>query len=224
MAARRQGRGLHDLPEGFYDYSTLYLFGWTGGVAAMLGGIPSGSHTVELVDSAGHSWGRSAPLLIASGDGISTSSSTAPQLPGVMFTHFAGQAGSWNIDPTTQDSDAATDEITVTNLLDEDVVVERCLFAAGDRSACTLVGTVAPAADLLTVETIAGSSTGDHQTLFIHLASDASQSYQRDLVQGRSGVVNNCQIERILVHGRRPIPPDNPPSFTSFAMSSCAGY
>jgi hypothetical protein len=212
-------------PDGFYDYATLYLYGaWTGGISAGLSGIPSGSHVVEVVDGAGQSWGRSAPLLISSGDGISTSSSPAPQLPGVMFTHFAGQVGSWNIDPTTQDSDPATDEIVVTNLVDEDVVVERCLVVSFSRTGCTPLGTVAPGAELLTVETLAASPMVDHTAVFIHLASDASQSFQRDLVNESNSIVNSCQMERILVHGRRPVPPDNPPSFTGFAFSSCTGY
>ena len=144
--------------EGFYDYATPYLQGWTSnGFPNVLSGLPSATYTVELTDSAGQIWGRSAPLLIASGGVNSTSSSSGPQLPTIVFTHFDAQIGSWNIDPTTQDSDAATDEIAVTNLVDEDVVVERCLIAAGDRSSCTLVGTVAPGADLLTVERVAAA-------------------------------------------------------------------
>ena len=178
-----------------------------------------------MVDSAGQIWGRSAPLLISSGGGFSNPQSSAPQLPTIVFTHFDGQIGSWNIDPTTQDADAATDEITVTNLVDEDVVVERCLIAAGDRSSCTLVGTVAPAADLLTIERVAASKLADdHQALFVHLASDAAQSYQRDLVLGSMESPSFCQMERIIVHGRRPGWPDSPGSLTPFAMSSCYGY
>jgi hypothetical protein len=211
--------------EGFYDYAELYLQGWTGGWNQWIGGIPSGTYTVELVDSAGQSYGQSAPLVISSGGGFSTPSSAAPQIPAVIFTHFAGQVGSWTIDPRMQDADAATDEITVTNLVDDDVVVERCLIAAGNRTSCMPVGTIAPGADLFTVETVASSSMGDHQALFIHLASDANQSYQRDLVQGSGGIIGgSCQIERILVHGRRATPPENPSGFTPFAMSSCYGY
>ncbi len=117
----------------------------------------------------------------------------------------------------------------MTNLLGEDVVVERCLIAATVRSSCTPVGTVAPGADLRTVETVASSSMDDHQALFIHLARDATQSYQRDLVQGSVGTGfgpsgGSCQIERIIVHGMRPVPADNPSGLTSFAMSSCYGY
>ena len=55
-------------------------------------------------------------------------------------------------------------------------------------------------------------------------ASDASQSFQRDLVKGSNGVAYNCQMERILVHGRQPLPADNPEGFTGFAFSSCSGY
>ena len=68
---------------------------------------------------------------------------------------------------------------------------------------------------------------GDHQALFIQLASDASQSYQRDLVQGTgasSTFGGSCQIERILVHGTRQIGSDSPTGSTAFAMSSCYGY
>jgi len=207
-------------PAGFYDYASLYLYGWTGGYPSSLGGIPSGSHTVEVADGGGQSWGRSAPLLISSGDGFPTNASLAPQLPTVVLTHYDGQIGSWTIDPTTQDSDEATDEITVTNLLAEDVVVERCSIAAGERSSCALVGTVAPGADLFTVEQVAGSATADHQALLIHLASDANESHQRDLVPGANGRVNNCQMERILVHGKRA----TVNGITGFAMSSCYGY
>jgi hypothetical protein len=207
--------------EGYYDYAKSYLQGWTGGWEQWLSGIPSGTYTVGLTDSAGQSWGQSAPLLISSGPGFSTPSTTSPQIPAVLFTHFDGQAGAWTIDPTTQDSDPATDEITMTNLVDEAVVVERCLIAAAGRTSCTPVGTVAPGADLLTVETVASSSMGDHQALFIHLASDASQSYQRDLVQGSGTSGSGCQIERILVHGRRL---SLSGGLTAFAMSSCYGY
>ena len=211
--------------EGFYDYAPAYLQGWTGGLPSGLSGIPAGTYTVELADSAGQSWGRSAPLLISSGGGIATPASPSPQLPVVVFVNFDGRVGSWNIDPTTQDADAATDEIAVTNLVDEDVVVERCLIAAGDRSSCTLVGTVAPAADLLTVERVAAPSevAADHQALFIHLASDAAQSYQRDLALGSTESPSFCQMERIIVHGRRAAWPDSPGSLTPFAMSSCYG-
>ena len=215
--------------EGFYDYAVTYLQGWTGGLTQVInGGIPSGTYTVELADSAGQSWGRSAPLLISSGTGFyPPSSPPPPQMPAVVFTNFDGQVGSWNIDPTTQDSDAATDEIAVTNLVDEDVVVERCLIAAGRP-------------ELLHARRHrrAGSrpphrrdgwrrprrSPGDHQALFIHLASDAAQSYQRDLVLGSNESPNSCQMERIIVHGRRAAWPDSPSSLTQFAMSSCYGY
>ena len=137
------------------------------------------------IDSAGQSWGKSAPLAVPAGGGNRYDSTV--QNPTVVFTHFDDQVGSWNIDPSTQDSDPATDEITVTNLLGEDVAVERCTIAGGNRTACMPLGTVAPQADLRTVETPMASSKTDHPALFIHLASDASQSYQRDLALG-SGV------------------------------------
>ena len=142
----------------------------------------------------------------------------------MVFINFDGQTGSWTIDPATQDADTATDEITVTNLLGEDVVVERCTIADDERTSCTAVGTVAPQADLRTVETTVASSKADHPGLFIHLASDASQSYQRDLVQGGGNFGSTCQIERILVHGMRPTPGYSPTGTTGFAMSTCYGY
>ena len=208
--------------EGFYDYSKLYLQGWTGGWEQWLSGIPAGTYVLELVDSAGQSWGQSAPLSVVAGVSLFNPSG---QLPAVVFANFDGLTGSWTIDPATQDSDAATDEITVTNLLDQDVVVERCLVTASSRASCTLVGTVAPAADFLTVETLAAvSSMADHQALFIHLGSDASQSYQRELVQGTGGTFGStCQVERIVVHGERN-PLNYGTGFTSFALSSCYGY
>ena len=76
----------------------------------------------------------------------------------MIFAHFDDQVGSWYVDPTTQDSDPATDEITVTNLIHEDVVVQRCQMTAAGPTSCTSVGTVSPGADLRTVETLATSS------------------------------------------------------------------
>jgi hypothetical protein len=205
---------------GFYDYDYWPMQGWTGGWGSWFTGVPPGTYVVELFDSAGQSWGKSAPLAVPLGDG--PYGSTA-QNPAVVFTHFDDQVGSWNIDPATQDADKATDEITVTNLLGEDVVVERCTIADGDRTSCTPIGTVAPQADLRTVETPVASKT-NHPGLFIHLASDASQSYQRDLVQGTGNFGSVCQIERILVHGMRPNGLYSAMGTTGFAMSTCFGY
>jgi hypothetical protein len=212
---------VYSTQDGFYDYVEAQLEYWTAGYGLWLTGAPPGTYVFELVDSAGQSWGKSSPLTIpADADW----SNPTGQYPAVIFTHFDGHVGSWTIDPMLQDADAATDEITVTNLVNEAVVVERCLIAAGSRTSCMPVGTVAPGADFLTVETLAASSTADHQALFIHLASDASQSYQRDLVGGaRSEFGAACEIERIVVHGRRPNTSLNPTS-TAFAMSSCYGY
>jgi hypothetical protein len=195
--------------------------GWTGGWDDWLTGIPPGTYVVEIVDSAGQSWGKSAPLAVPAGGGHRYDSTV--QNPTVVFTHFDDQVGSWNIDPSTQDADTATDEITVTNLLGEDVVVERCTIAGDARTSCTPVGTVAPQADLRTVETPVGSWKSDHLALFIHLASDASQSYQRDLVQGISTAVSTCQIERIFVTGVRQTPSFSPTGTAAFAMSTCFG-
>jgi hypothetical protein len=204
-----------------YDYDTFPLMGWTGGSMEGLGWFPAGTYVVELVDeNTGQSWGQSQPLPVPPSD----PSDLSAQLPTVMFAHFDDQVGSWYVDPTTQDSDPATDEITVTNLLHEDVVVQRCLMTAAGPSSCTSVGTVSAGADLLTVETLATSSSADYQALFVQLASDASQSYERDLVQQKSGTFGaSCQIERILVHGTRTLPPGQSSS-PEFAMSSCYGY
>jgi hypothetical protein len=209
--------------EGFYDYASWMTYqGWTGGWSNWLNGIPPDTYVVEIVDGAGQSWGQSAPLFIPPGDGPYNSS---VQSPALVFSHFDGQAGSWNIDPATQDADKATDEITVTNLVGEDVVVERCTIAAGERTSCTPIGTVAPQADLRTVETPVASSKDDYPGLFIHLASDASQSYQRDLVQGTANLgAPACQIERIFVHGTRSTPGFTPTGTPAFAMSTCYGY
>jgi hypothetical protein len=209
--------------EGFYDYADLQLESWTGGYPVWVTGAPPGTYTFELVDSAGQSWGKSAPLTIPPGANLSDFSA---QYPAAIFTHYDGQVGSWTIDPTTQDGDDATLEITVTNLVAEDVVVERCLIAAGSRTSCTPIGTVAPGADFLTVEMVAASSTVDHPALFIHLASDDRQSYQRDLVRGISADFGGaCQIERIIVHGRRSTgAPLTPAGSAAIAMSSCYGY
>jgi hypothetical protein len=211
-------------PNGFYDYLEWPMQGWTGGWDDFLTGVPPGTYVVEIVDSDGQSWGKSAPLAVPAGGGNRFDYTV--QNPTVVFTHFDDQIGSWNIDPSTQDADPATDEITVTNLLGEDVVVERCMIVGGARTACTPVGTVAPQADLPTVETPAASSKTDHPALFIHLASDASQSYQRDLAlgSGASGSAGSaCQIERIFVTG---VPQTASYSLTgpaTLAMSTCFG-
>jgi hypothetical protein len=212
--------------EGFYDYYQWPLSGWTAGWNSWLEGIKPGLHVVELVDGAGQTWGQSAPLALAAGGSPSNPSG---QFPAVVFAHFGGNVTSWYINPATQDADAATDEITVTNLVDADVVVERCLISSGHASACASVGTVAAGDDLLTVETMAEadvSAKDDHQALVIHLASDASQSYRRDLLQG-SGTFNfgsTCQVERIVVHGTRQVAYFTQTGGTALAMSSCYGY
>jgi hypothetical protein len=205
--------------EGFYDYEIWSFEGWTGGFSDWLFGVPPGTYTVGLVDGNGQSWGQSAPLPLLP---PARPANPLAQLPAAIFTHFGGQAGTWTIDPTTQDADPTTDEITVTNLLQEDVDVERCLISGGSPTSCTSVGTVAAGADLPTVETLAAvSSTADHEALVIYLASDASQSYQRDLIQGSGMFGGSCQIERILVHGTRPVLFNGA---NAFAMSSCYGY
>ena len=206
--------------RGFYDYADWTMQGWTGGWPGSLGGIPPATYVVGIADSTGQSWGESAPLAIPVGDGPY---SRTGQSPAVVFVHFDGQVGSWNIDPATQDADEATDEIIVTNLLGEDVVIERCTIA-DDPTSCTPIGTVAPHADLRTVETLVPSSKTDPPGLLIHLASDARQSYQRDLVQGGGSFGSVCEVERILVHGTRPPSPNSPPGNTQFAMSTCFGY
>jgi hypothetical protein len=207
----------------FYDYYMWSLGGWTGGYSNWLPGIPPGAHVMELVDGAGQSWGRSAPLPIGA---VANPTNPSGQLPAAIFAHFDGKVASWTIDPTTQDADTATDEITVTNRTDGDVVVERCLVSSGKPSSCTSVGTVAPGADLATVERMEDVAvTDDHHALVMRLASDASQSYQRDLLPG-SGSFNfgsTCQIERIIVHGPR-ANSARPPGSSAIAMSSCYGY
>jgi hypothetical protein len=208
--------------QGFYDYATTTLQGWTGGWEGWIGGIPPGTYTVGIADSAGQSWGESAPLPIPAGDGDNPYISSK-QSPAAVLAHFDGQVASWTIDPATQDADAATDEITVTNLLREDVVVERCTIVASERTSCAPVGTVAPQADLHTVETPVASSNADHPGLFIHLASDARQSYQRDLVKVSGSVGATCQVERILVHGMRPNSSYSLTGPAGFAMSTCYG-
>jgi hypothetical protein len=207
--------------EGFYDYFTMDLGGWTGGWDQWLHGVPGGTYVVELVDDTGQSWGQSAPLPVPPSDNLTDPSF---QYPAVIFAHFGDQAGSWTIDPSMQDSDPTTDEITVTNLIQEDVAVQRCLMTAAGPTSCTSLGTVSPGADLLTVETLAPSSSADYQALFVQLASDASQSYERDLVQGGGTFGTSCQIERILVHGTHLLQAGVTTYASEFAMSSCYGY
>jgi hypothetical protein len=207
--------------EGFYDYYTFQLQGWTGGYPQAIGWVPADTYVVGLVDETGQSWGESAPLPVLANE----SADTSDQLPAVIFAHFDDQVGSWTVDPSTQDSDPTTDEITITNLVHEDVVVQRCQMTAAGPTACTTVGTVSAGADLHTVETLAPNSTGDYQALFVELLSDPSQSYERDLVHapvffGEGGA---CQIERIFVHGTRSLPPGQS-NVPEFAVSTCVGY
>jgi hypothetical protein len=210
-------------PDEFYDYQRIYLQGWTAGSNTWLSGIPPGTYSVELVDSAGQSWGQSAPLSIpAAADPFSFTPGV--QRPTVVFAHFESHVTSWTIDPALVDGDVTTDEITVSNLVTEDVVVERCQVVSGSPTSCTPVGTAAPGADLHTVEVQAGTSDRDHQALLIHLASDTSQSYQRDLVAGPTNFGSTCQIERIIFHGQRSQGFSDPSRSGSVAMSSCFGY
>lgn len=212
--------------EGFYDYATWQMQGWTGGwPAGPLRGVKPDTYTIEIVDGNGQSWGRSEPIVVGA---LASLYNPSGQVPAVIFAHFDGKVASWNIDPTTQDGDTTTDEITVTNLTDADAVVERCLISSGHSSACTAVGTVAAGADLLTVETMAAvDAKDDHQALIIHAASGATPSYQRDLVVGSANYNfgSSCQVERIVVHGPRQSNYFVLPSGTDvFAMSSCYGY
>jgi hypothetical protein len=208
--------------EGFYDYAKLYLQGWTGGWNGWLRGVPPGTYVVELVDGSGQSWGQSAPLAISAGTDIFT---PGVQIPGVVFAHFDGKVASWSIDPALQDADPATDEITVTNMAGGDVVVERCLIASDSPTSCTPVGTVAPGADLHTVERVTGSSNDDHRGLLVRLASDASQAYQRDLYEGSGNFgPTACQVERIIFHGKRSEDRSTPTGPNAVALSSCYGY
>jgi hypothetical protein len=207
--------------EGFYDYAKLYLSGWTAAWSQWINGIPAGTYVVELVDSSGQSWGASPPLPVSGANGVLNGST---QLPAVVLANFDGHVGSWSVDPTMQDADPATDEIIVTNLLAENVAVERCLIVADRPTSCTHVGTVGPGADFSTVETLAGLVTADHQALFIQLASDASQSYQRNLNKPTNDRASSCQMERIIVHGSHPLTQSPTTGLTSPAMSSCYGY
>jgi hypothetical protein len=215
-----------DTEQGFYDYYLWPLQGWTGGWSSWLEGIKPGTHVVELVDGAGQTWGQSAPVPIAAGDSVGAGTG---QIPTLVFANFDGKVTSWFIDPTTQDSDMTTDEITVTNMSDADVVVERCLISGGQRSSCTSVGTVAAGADLHTVETMAAAditSKDDHQALVIHPASDASQSYQRNLLQGGADFSygTSCEVERIVVHPWRQVWNYGVTNGVAVALSSCFGY
>jgi hypothetical protein len=208
--------------EGFYDYTTLWLQGWTAAWPGGIRGMPPGSYVVELVDGSGKSWGQSPPLTVFA---IANVFDPDVQLPTAVFANYDGKVASWTIDPLLQDADPATDEITVTNMVDEDVVVERCLIASGSPTACTQVGTIAPGADLHTVETVEGLAENDHQALIVRLASDASQAYQRDLDDGSGSFGDTrwlCQIERIIVHGKRWEASATGPA--PIAVSSCYGY
>jgi hypothetical protein len=207
--------------DGFYDYATLYAQGWTGAWPNEVRGVPPGSYVVEIVDGSGRSWGQSPPLTVFE---LASVYSPGVQIPVVVFLNLDGKVASWTVDPLLKDADPATDEITVTNMVDEDVVVERCLVPSGTAAhptTCTPVGTVAPGAELHTVETVAGSSTDEHQALRIRLASDGSEVYLRELDEGSRTFdfsSSLCQVERIIVHKSS----QDPGAPT--ALSTCYGY
>ena len=76
-----------------------------------------------------------------------------------------------------------------------------------------------------------GASKDDHQALVIHLASDANQLHQRDLLQSTGELYSDffrfgstCQVERIVVHATRQGDAFYNPAGPLFAMSSCYGY
>lgn len=210
--------------KGFYDYATWQMQGWTGGWSSPIRGMKPDTYVVELVDAAGQTWGKSAPIAVP---GNANPYNPSGQIPAVIFAHFGDKVASWTVDPSTQDADTTTDEITVTNLADADVVVQRCLIAANQNPSCTSVGNVAAGADLRTVEKMLSVGvTDEHQILRISLASDPSQSFDRDLILG-TGNINfggTCQVERIIVHGKRMLTYYGTQSGTAFAMSSCYGY
>jgi hypothetical protein len=206
--------------EGFYEYVNWTMQGWTGGWNRSHGLDPAEHYVVELVDSAGNSWGKSAPLAIPAGGGPYSPSG---QIPGVVFANFDGQTGSWNIDPATQDADTATDEITVTNLLGADVVVERCTIADGERPPAR------PSAPSRRTPTCARSRPRwprrrpTTRPPSFHLASDASQSYQRDLVQGADNFGFGLP-DRADPRPRHATDPRySPTGTTGFAMSTATG-
>jgi hypothetical protein len=169
--------------EKIYDYLEPQLSGWPASFPFQES-IPPGTYVVELVDEAGQSWGKSDPLTV-----VEPGASLYPEAAAVIFVHLDAQAGTWTVDPTTQDSDPTTAEITMTNLTTGDIAVDRCLSApsGGDR-ACTPVGTIAPGADLHTVETMTAmttpdfTSSGTGSALVIHPAGSATPSYERPLV------------------------------------------
>ena len=207
--------------EGFYDYDEFPLQNWTGGYDVWLTGTPPGTYTLELVDSAGQSWGQSPPLTIPPGADFSNS---LVQLPAVIFAHYEGQVGSWTVDPTLQDADAATDEITVTNLIDEDVAVERCLSRrppAGRpaRPSAPSAGSRPPH------RRDAGGLVDGRPPSPLHPPRKRRQPALPAGSVQRSGTFGaSCQMERILVHGRRAANTYSPDPFTELAMSSCYGY
>ena len=116
--------------EGFYDYSSCsFRVGRRAGTAGSRGSLPAPTSWSWWMPPARAGASRRRWRLSA-GPIIYTA---ALQIPAVIFAHFDGKVASWNVDPALQDSDTATDEITVTNMADEDVVVERCMVVSGNR-------------------------------------------------------------------------------------------
>lgn len=187
------------------DYLKTDVQEWVGGTVGDAP-VPPGTYVVEMVDTSGTSWGQTPPIAVS--EPLDAGSAVAVT---IIFVHLDGRATTWVLDPSTQDSDPATIETTVSNLSPDDVPVKQCqLTGDGGAPTCTSLGTVAPGADLQTVETIATDTSPTGAPVL------GIGPYQLPF---RSPTL--CPLERIVVTGTRPLRNGNS---TPFDFSSCDGF
>jgi len=197
---------------GPYDYLKVDVQEWIAGTMTYAN-LPAGTYVIELVDASGTSWGQTPPIDVQELNG-------ARQPPIVVFVHLDGQMATWVLDPATADSDPTTMETTVTNLSHDSVTVQRCPPAgtAGGSQACTSLGTIAPGADLHTVEMLAMETTTSSPTAAT-VSTLMVGSYQRLLVG--APLYLPCEIERIAVTGVRTL---RTGATTQYAFSACNAF
>jgi hypothetical protein len=194
---------------GSWVYLEAEVKEWVAGSIAY-GLAPSGVYTVEMIDESGTTWGQSSPITVqktGSFRGLT-----------IIFVHLDGVQKTWVLDQSTRDADPATLEVTISNLSSADVPVARCQIDSRTGGApgpqdCTSLGTVAPGADLQTIEML----TTDTMATFAPILSVGSTLESL----ASSGFAGNCQVDRIVVTGVRTL---RDGSSTPYAFSACQGF
>jgi len=126
------------------------------------------------------------------------------------------------VDPTTQDSDAMSAEISVVNAFDQPVDVERCHFD-GSASTCASISTIAPGHEIQTVQALTPFSTTESDELRVHPSGTVGM-----FAGWRLTLYDNlpiqCPIAVVVATGETPTfdPQTGAPAGTiPFATSSC---